>query len=200
MAHHEETPAAAHDAHEAAAHMTETVAHEGHAEEHSAGMPQLDPAVFAPQIIWVLIVFAVFYVVMARVALPRIGRVIEDRSNRIADDLDSAERLKREADDAMAAYETALADARANAVAIAAETRDRLAAETQSERDKLEAELNEKLVASEKAIAATKADALTHVRSIAGDLSGSIVEKLLGDKADDAAVNGAIDTALSSRS
>ena len=101
-------------------------------------MPQLDFATFAPQLIWLTLVFGVLYLVMARVALPRIATVIEERRDRIADDLDTAAQLKSDTDDAIASYETALAEARAHAHSIAQETRDRLTAETDAHRADLE--------------------------------------------------------------
>ena len=76
--------------------------HEG----KSGGLPQLNPADFAPQLIWLAITFAVLYFILARVALPRIGEVIEERRDRVQRDLDSAERFKKETDAALAAYET----------------------------------------------------------------------------------------------
>jgi F-type H+-transporting ATPase subunit b len=78
-------------------------------------MPQLEIADFAPQLIWLTITFVTLYLVMARIALPRIGAVIEERRDRIADDLDQAEQLKQKTEKAIAAYEQALAQSRAEA-------------------------------------------------------------------------------------
>ncbi|AWY99798.1 MAG: F0F1 ATP synthase subunit B' [Rhodobiaceae bacterium] len=158
-------------------------------------MPQLDFATFAPQLIWLTLVFGVLYLVMARVALPRIATVIEERRDRIADDLDTAAQLKSDTDDAIASYETALAEARAHAHSIAQETRDRLTAETDAHRADLEGQLAARIADAEKRIDATKTQALTNVRDVAVDVADAITQQLLGDS-DRAAAERAVDGEL----
>jgi len=158
-------------------------------------MPQLDFATFAPQLIWLTLVFGVLYLVMARVALPRIATVIEERRDRIADDLDTAAQLKSDTDDAIASYETALAEARAHAHTIAQETRDRLTAETDAHRADLEGQLAARIADAEKRITATKDKALTSVRDVAVDVADAITQQLLGDS-DRAAAERAVDSEL----
>ena len=89
-------------------------------------MPQLNPLDWAPQLIWLVITFGVLYLLMKRVALPKIGSVIEMRQGRIAGDLEEADKLRRETQEAIAAYEQALAEAKARAHAIAQEARNKL--------------------------------------------------------------------------
>ena len=99
-------------------------------------MPQLDFSSYPPQLIWLAIVFFALYMVLSRLALPSIGGVLEQRRDRIAADLDEAVRLKEESEKALAAYEAALAEAKAKAHAIAQETRDKLNGETERLRPK----------------------------------------------------------------
>ena len=155
-------------------------------------MPQLDFSTFSPQLIWLVITFLGLYLLMSRVALPRIGGVIEQRQSKIADDIDAAQSLKNETDKAIAAYEQALAEARAKAHTIAQETRDALNAEVVAERAKVDAEIAEKVTKAERTIAATKAAAMKDVRSIAGDVAGDIVSQLTGSKMTKAAVTKAV--------
>jgi len=145
---------------------------------HSGGMPQLDFSTYAPQLIWLAITFGVLYLLMSRVALPRVAQALEARRDRIANDLDQAAQLKSETDAAIEGYETALADARAKAHQIASETRDDLGKETDALRDKLEAELDEKLEAAEARITATKTEAMGNVRGIATDVTEAVVAQL----------------------
>ena len=93
-------------------------------------MPQLNPLDWGPQLIWLLITFGVLYLLMVNVALPRIGSVIEARADRIAKDLAEADRLRRQTEEAIAAYEQALAEAKQKAHAIVEEGRAKLKAET----------------------------------------------------------------------
>jgi F-type H+-transporting ATPase subunit b len=150
------------------------------AADKKGGLPQLHVPDFPPQLIWLALTFGVLYIVLARVALPRIGEVIEERRDRIQRDLDEAERLKIETEKALAAYEQALAAARGKAMAIARETRDRLAGEAEQERARVEAQVAAKLAEAEKRISDMKTKALTQVNEIATEIAGAIVAKLIG--------------------
>lgn len=150
----------------------------------SAGAPDVfppfDPSTFAKQLFWLALSFGALYFLMARIALPRIGEVIEERRDRIQRDLDEAARLKAETDAALKAYEQSLADARGKAQGLAKETRDKLAAETEAERHRVEAELNAKLAETEKRIGETKTRALSSVDEIAVSTATDIVSMLTG--------------------
>ena len=148
--------------------------------EHKGAFPPFQSQTFASQLVWLAIAFVLLYVLMAKVALPRVGAIIESRQKRIADDIADAGRLKQQSDEAVTAYEKALADARARAQVIANETRDRQAAAADARRKTLEAELNSKLVEAEKTIATTKQAAMSNVRAIAEDATRAIVERLIG--------------------
>jgi len=145
-------------------------------------MPQLDITFYAPQIFWLFITFVALYLLMARVALPRIGGMIEQRRDRIADDLDEAARFKAQTDDAIAAYETSLAAAKAKASTIAQETRDALGAETDKERVKVEASLSEKAKEAETRIAKSKQQAVANIKEVAVETAQAVVQKLIGAK------------------
>jgi len=158
-------------------------------------MPQLDPTNFAPQLIWLAITFIGLYLLMSRVALPRIGGMIEQRRDRIASDLDDAARFKDETEKAIADYEVALAEARARAHAIAQQTRDDLKAATDRERATLDREIAEKLASAETRIAAARDAALADVDTIATELVGDIVTGLTGTAPTAAALERAVKTA-----
>src|SRR5512134_2245309 len=124
------------------------------------GMPQFNPEFYPSQIFWLAISFGLLYWILSRVALPRIGEVIEERRDRIQRDLDTAERLKADTEKALADYEKALADARGNANAMAREMRAKLSAEVDNERGRVESQIAAKIGEAEKRIAATKEKAL----------------------------------------
>ncbi|MDP6688760.1 MAG: F0F1 ATP synthase subunit B', partial [Alphaproteobacteria bacterium] len=84
-------------------------------------MPQFWMEDFAPQMVWLVISFIALYLLMARVALPRVANVLETRHGRIADDLDQAQQLKTQAETVIAEYEAALAEARSDAQATIAQ-------------------------------------------------------------------------------
>ncbi|MGI9371052.1 MAG: F0F1 ATP synthase subunit B [Hyphomicrobiales bacterium] len=155
-------------------------------------MPQLDFSMWPPQLIWLAITFGVLYILMSKFALPKIGGTIEQRQNRIATDLDEAQRLKDETEKAIAAYEAALAEAKAKAHVIAQETRDTLNAEVEKERSKLDAKLAERIAKAEESISKTKEDALKNVEKVASDTASEIVSQLIGAKPTAAAVKKAV--------
>jgi F-type H+-transporting ATPase subunit b len=148
-------------------------------------MPQLHAADWAPQLIWLAITFIGLYLIMARVALPRFGQIIEQRRDRIANDLDQAARLKEQTEQAIAAYEADLAEARAKAHGIAQETRNKLNAETERQRAALEETLEAKTAEAEAKIKEAKEAAMAQVKDVAGETAEAIVAKLIGDSAVD---------------
>jgi len=163
---------------------------------HKIPFPPFNATTFASQLVWLAITFVFLYVMMSKVALPRIGAIIERRQKHIDDDIAEAGKLKNQSDEAIAAYEKALADARARAQTIANETRERQAAEAEQTRKRLEDALNVKLAEAEKSIAATKQAAMANVRGIAVDATKAIVERLIGSVPADAAVDAAVTDAL----
>lgn len=170
----------------------------GHAPagEHKGAFPPFQSQTYASQLVWLVIAFVLLYVLMSKWALPRVGAILESRQKRIDDDIAEAGALKAQSDEAVAAYEKALADARANAQAIANETRDKQAAAAEVRRKTLEGELNAKLAEAEKTIAATKMAAMSNVRGIAEDATRAIVERLIGVAPSDKAVADAVADAL----
>ncbi|WP_430513233.1 F0F1 ATP synthase subunit B [Pannonibacter phragmitetus] len=150
------------------------------AQEHGAGFPPFDPTHFVSQLFWLVVTFVVFYWIMKNVALPRIAGILEDRHDRIAGDMSEAERLKRETDEAIAAYEQALSEARARARAIAQDTREKLKAETDARRATAEQGLAAKLAEADAHISSIKDKALAQVGEIASETSSALVEALIG--------------------
>ena len=120
--------------------------------EHN-NFPPFDASTFASQLLWFAITFAILYYLMSKVALPRLGAIIEGRRDRIAADLDAAERLKGESEDAARGYEKALTEARTKASVIAEEARTAAKTKAESQRAETERELAEKLAAAESRIA-----------------------------------------------
>ena len=158
--------------------MAETTANtEGHGQ---SGFPPFQTEHFPSQLVWLGLTFILLYVLMAKIALPRIGAILADRAKRIADDIGAAQKLKERSDAAHAAYEKALADARGRAQGIANETREREAAAADEINKRLEAELHERLAAADKSIAGKRESAMANVGTIAADTASAIVERLIG--------------------
>jgi F-type H+-transporting ATPase subunit b len=162
-------------------------------------MPQLDVSTFPTQLFWLAVTFVVLYVLMSRLALPRVGKIILARRNQIDGDLEKASAMKAEAEAVIAAYERALANARQSAQGVLKEAVERLAAKA-AERQKL---LSDKLAAetaiAEKRIADAKSAALADLKIVAAEVARSAVGKLTGEMVDDHLVTTAIDLAAAER-
>ena len=175
-------------AHAAAA---EGGAHTEQAEGHGS-FPPFDASTFPSQLLWLAITFGLFYLFLKKVVLPRVGGILEDRSARISSDLDEASRMKAQADEAVAAYEQELAEAKAKANAIGQQANEASKAEAEAARKKVEESLGKKLAEAEAQIATIKSNAMREVGSIAEETSAAIVRQLTGSKVDKAAIAAAV--------
>lgn len=147
---------------------------------HKEQFPPFNSETFASQLLWLAITFVALYLIAAKLALPRVGAILEARRDRIAGDLGEAQRLKTESDAALAAYEQSLADARGRAQALANQRREKENAEAEATRKSLEQKLHDQLAEAEAAIAKTKSAAMANVHGIAADAATSIVARLVG--------------------
>ena len=151
---------------------------------------------FASQLVSLVIAFVALYIIVSRIALPRVGAVIDARQKKIEGDLAEAQKLKDDSEAALKAYESDLATARSKAQTIGAETRDKLNAASEAERKALEGKLSAKLADAEKTIAATRTSAMSNVRGIAADAAAAIVQRLTGTAPDSKSVASAVDASL----
>ncbi len=163
---------------------------------HKAPFPPFQKETFASQLVSLLIAFVALYLIVSRVALPKVGKTIDDRQAKIEGDLAEAQKLKDESDAALKAYEADLAAARSRAQGIGNETREKLNAASEAERKALEDKLSAKLADAEKTIAATREAAMSNVRGIASDAASAIVQRLTGVVPDGKAVSSAVDASL----
>jgi len=163
---------------------------------HKAPFPPFQKDTFASQLVSLLIAFVALYLIVSRVALPRVGGLLDERQKAIEGDLTEAQKLKDASDAALKAYESELAAARSRAQAIGAETREKLNAAADAERKRLEERLAVKLAGAEKTIAATRETAMSNVRGIASEAAAAIVQRLAGLVPDGKSVESAVDASL----
>lgn len=150
------------------------------AEGGHGGFPPMDAHSFPSQIFWLVIFFGLLYLLMSKVALPRMASVLHNRHKAIESDLSKASALKHETEAAIQHYEKSLADARANAQGIATETRAKMNAEIEAERSALEKTLNAKLAEADARISASKAKSMQDVNEVAAETAAEIVSALTG--------------------
>jgi F-type H+-transporting ATPase subunit b len=151
-----------------------------HGAEAAAGMPQLDPSTFSNQIFWLVVTLVIIYFVLSRVALPRIGSVLAERKGTITNDLAAAEELKANAVEAEAAYQTALATARAEAAKIVAAAKADIQKDLDKATAKADAEIAAKTAESEVSIAEIRAGSADAIKAVAQDTARELVAALGG--------------------
>lgn len=157
----------------------------------SGGLPQLDFSTFPNQIFWLLVTLVVIYLVLSKVALPRIASVLAERQGTITNDIAAAEELKAKAAEAEKAYEQALADARAEAQKIAAETKAEIQAEVDTAIAKADADIAARTAESEARITEIRAGAAAAIKDVAQDTAKEVVSAM-GVDIDAAAIKAAV--------
>ncbi len=163
-----------------------------HAED-TGGLPQLALETWPGQVFWLLVAFGVLYFVLSRSLLRPLAGVIEDRRDKIADDLDEATRLNRQAEEAERAFERSLADARARAHTLATQTREKLAEEIAADSAAVDAELNKRAAAAEARIHEAVSVAKSNIPDIAQEAASAIIERISGAAPSASAVQRQLD-------
>jgi F-type H+-transporting ATPase subunit b len=155
------------------------------------GMPQLDFSTWSNQIFWLVLALIAIYLILSRIALPRIGAVLAERSGTITNDIAAAEDLKAKAVAAEQAYDKALIDARAEAGVIVANAKADIKADLDVAIAKADADIAKKAAESAKAIEEIRASSMANVEIVANDTANEIITAM-GGKADAKTVTAAI--------
>ena len=143
-------------------------------------MPQLDPSTFAPQLFWLVVTFVLLYLAMWKIALPKIGSILQDRQERIDDDLEKAEKLKQDAEAVREAYEKTVAEGRNKAQETIRSASEKMAAEAAAQHATLTEKLNAQTSEAETRINAAKEQALANIRTVATEVTQAAAAKLIG--------------------
>ena len=157
-------------------------------------MPQFDTSTYLSQIFWLIITVGALYLLMARIALPRIAEVMKQRADRISDDLEKAEALKAEAEEAVKVYEKALDKARRDAADVLAKANQEVARSIAARQQTFTEALSQRVDAAEERIAAARQAASGEIYEIARAAAAEVAERLIGGPV----VSGSLDTAMRS--
>lgn len=162
-------------------------------------MPQLNAEFFAPQLIWLALTFIVMYILMTKVALPRVADVLEQRQSRIEGDLNKAEKLKADALASQDAYEEQLKVAREKAQVSIRAVSEEIASEHSQKHSELSERLNAKLETAETRITKARDEALANIRQLSAEVASAAVDKLAGLKLEQEAVEGMVNKVMEER-
>ena len=145
-------------------------------------MPQLAFETFPSQIIWLFLTFTILYIVMAKIALPKIANALELRRDIIARDLEEAEHFRDESEKAQIEYENSIKEAHNKSNEIIKITKEENSLDFENETKKVEEYNTNKIIEAESEILKAKKNALNQIDSISINISKAIVEKLVGSK------------------
>jgi F-type H+-transporting ATPase subunit b len=158
-----------------------------------AGMPQLDPKYWASQAFWLIIVFSALYISIAKFYLPKIKNNLDDRENKIKDDLDDANKFKELSELKLKEYEKILESAKKEVIKIHLESRNALDKDIQTKKTEIEKEIENEILKAQKEIVELKKDSLKDIHKISENIASDIIENISGDKLNESSIKAAVE-------
>jgi F-type H+-transporting ATPase subunit b len=158
-----------------------------------AGMPQLDPTYWASQAFWLILVFGILYISIAKFYLPKIKNNLDDRDNKIKEDLDSAYKFKELSELKLKEYEKILDNSKKEVIKIHLESKNKLDKDIQTKKSVIEKEIEAEITKAQKEIAELKKNSISDIQNISKDLASSIIENISGEKLNESSIKAAVD-------
>ena len=158
-----------------------------------AGMPQLDPTYWASQAFWLILVFTILYISIARFYLPKIKDNLDNRENKIKEDLDAANNFKDLSELKMKEYEKILENSKKEVIKIHLESKNRLDKDIQVKKEVMEKEIEIEITKAQKEIIELKENSISDIQNISKDLALNIIENISGDKLNESSIKAAVD-------
>jgi F-type H+-transporting ATPase subunit b len=158
-----------------------------------AGMPQLDPTYWASQAFWLILIFTVLYISVAKFYLPKIKNNLDERENKIKDDLDSANQFKDLSELKLKEYEKILENSKKEVVKIHLESKNKLDKDIKTKKDMMEAEIETEITKAQKEINELKKNSISDIQNISKDLAANIIENISGDKLNESSIKAAVE-------
>ena len=158
-----------------------------------AGMPQLDPKYWASQAFWLILIFTVLYISIAKFYLPKIKNNLDNRENKIKDDLDDANKFKELSETKFKEYEKILEDAKKEVIKIHIDQKHSLDKDIQSKKVTMEKEIENEILKAQKEIDELKKNSLSDIRNISENIASSIIENISGDKLNESSIKAAVE-------
>ena len=158
-----------------------------------AGMPQLDPTYWASQAFWLILVFVILYISIAKLYLPKIKNNLDDRENKIKEDLDSANKFKELSEFKIKEYEKILENSKKEVLKIQLESKNRLDKDIQAKKEMMEKEIEIEITKAQKEIVELKKNSISDIQKISKDLASDIIENISGDKLNESSIKAAVE-------
>ena len=158
-----------------------------------AGMPQLDPTYWASQTFWLILVFSILYISIAKFYLPKIKKNLDDRENKIKEDLDEANNLKNLSEKKLEEYKVILENSKKEVTKILLESKKKLEADILTKKDVMEKEIEIEITKAQKDIHDLKKNSINAINSISKEITSNIIEKISGDSLNENSIKATVD-------
>ena len=158
-----------------------------------AGMPQLDPTYWASQAFWLIIVFTILYISIAKFYLPKIKNNLDNRENRIKDDLNDANKFKELSELKLKEYEKILEDAKKEVIKIHLESKNALDKDIRTKKEVIEKEIEKEILKAQKEIVDLKKNSISDIEKISENIASNIIETISGDKLNESSIKAAVE-------
>ena len=158
-----------------------------------AGMPQLDPKYWASQAFWLILIFTILYISIAKFYLPKIKNNLDDRENKIKEDLDAANKCEELSELKLKEYDKILENSKKEIIKIHLESKSKLDKDIQAKKNAVEKEIEIEITKAQKEIIELKKNSISDIQNISKDLASSIIEKISGDKLNESSIKATIE-------
>ena len=158
-----------------------------------AGMPQLDPTYWASQVFWLIVVFTILYISVAKFYLPKIKSNLDNRENKIKEDLESANKFKELSELKLKEYEKILEDSKKDVARIHIESKNKLDKDIQLKKNVMDKEIENEIIKAQKEIAELKKNSISDIQSISKGIASNIIENISGEKLNESSVTAAVE-------
>ena len=157
-----------------------------------AGMPQLDPTYWASQAFWLILIFIVLYISIAKFYLPKIKDNLDDRENKIKDDLDAANKFKDLSELKLKEYEKILENSKKEVIKIHLDSKNKLDKDIQTKKDMMDKEIETEITKAQQEINELKKNSILDIQNISKDLASNIIENISGDKLNESSIKATV--------
>tara|TARA_B100000214_G_scaffold113743_1_gene80356 strand:- start:619 stop:1194 length:576 start_codon:yes stop_codon:yes gene_type:complete len=158
-----------------------------------AGMPQLDPTYWASQGFWLILIFTILYISISKFYLPKIKDNLDNRENKIKEDLENANKFKEQSEAKLKEYEIILENAKKEVSKIHFESKNILDKEIQSKKDMIEKDIEKELVKAQKDITELKKNSISSIQKISENIAANIIENISGEKLNESSIKAAVE-------
>ena len=161
-----------------------------------AGMPQLDPTYWASQAFWLVLVFLILYISISKFYLPKIKENLDNRENKIKEDLDYASKFKEQSELKLKEYELILENAKKEVSKIHFKSKNILDKDIKTKKEAIDKEIEKEISKAQKEISEVKKNSISSIQNISENIASNIIENISGDKLNESSIRATVEDVL----